>query len=97
MAISVGECRRILGAAADGKTDEQIERLRDGLVAVANEAYDSLTQTVAIDRETLEAASEDVPGFPATSEEQLRRDAADRVRWIAYAHEHGIEDGGPQE
>jgi hypothetical protein len=92
VAISTSECRRILGAAADGKTDEQIERLRDGLAAVANEAYDSLTQAIAVDSETLQAASEDVPGFPATSEEQLRRDAVDRVRWTAYAHEHGIED-----
>jgi hypothetical protein len=93
IAISISECRRILGSAADGKTDEQIECLCDGLVVVANEAYDSLTRAIAIDSETLQAASEDVPGFPATSEEQLRRAAVDRVRWIAHAHEHGIEDG----
>jgi hypothetical protein len=89
--MTIEEVRRILGREADGKTDEQLERLRDGLVVLANETYDSLTRTAAVSEDDIKAAAVSLPGFPATSEAQLRRDAADRIRWIAHAHEHGIE------
>jgi hypothetical protein len=90
--VGIEECRRILGASAESKTDEQIEKLRDELGMLANEMYDSLTQHAAVDRESIAAASADVPGFPATSEEQLRRDAIDHMKWKGYAHYHSDED-----
>lgn len=71
MTISIEEMRRILGPDADQKTDEQLERLRDGLIAIANETYDSLTQATAVDRESVEAAAVELPDFPAQSEEDL--------------------------
>ena len=64
MPISVEKCRELLGTAASGKSDEQIGRLLDGLIAVANEAYDSLTQAIAIYSETLAVASERRSRFP---------------------------------
>lgn len=42
MALSVAQCRAILGEDADGKTDEQIENLRGSTAAIANELYNQL-------------------------------------------------------
>ena len=90
--VSVEKCRELLGASADGKTDEEIEKLRDQLGVLANEMYDSLNQRAAVDRESIAAAAVDLPGFPATSEEQLRRDAIEHMKWKGYAHYHSDED-----
>ena len=89
MTVPIDEVRKILGASAEGRTDADLERLRDGLVAIAHETYDALTKTASVSREDIEAAAVDLPGFPAVSERQLRDDAADRVSWLAYGQEHG--------
>jgi hypothetical protein len=87
--VSIEECRRILGSSADGKTDAQIEVLRDELTVIANQMFDHLQSKVRVDRELIEASAVELPGLPATSEEQLKREAIDRIRWIAHDHENG--------
>jgi hypothetical protein len=42
MTLSVTQCREILGAEADGKSDEQIEKLHDSIAALANSLYDQV-------------------------------------------------------
>lgn len=42
MALSVAQCREILGTEAVGKSDEQIESLRDSVAALANNLYDQM-------------------------------------------------------
>ncbi len=92
MAVSIEECRQILGASAEGKTDEQIERLRDELVVVANDMYDHLVRQTAVSQEDVDAAAVDLPGFPASTPEDLQRDRLDAVRWTVHAFENGVED-----
>lgn len=48
--------------------------------------FDHLQSRVRVDAESIIDAAEDVPGFPASTEEQLKRDAIERIRWTAYAH-----------
>jgi hypothetical protein len=51
MSISIEEIRRILGSGAEGKTDEQLEQMRDGLEDVARDMYDHLVkQSQAVER-----------------------------------------------
>lgn len=40
--LTVQECRDILGVEAEGKTNDQIERLRDSIAALANTMYDQI-------------------------------------------------------
>jgi hypothetical protein len=96
MAMTVDECRTLLGTLADGKTDAQVEILRDELTVVANQMFDHLQSKVRVEREATADAAIDLPGLSATTEDQLKRDALERVRWIAYAHENGIDDEGAQ-
>jgi hypothetical protein len=86
--LTVDQCRKLLGDAANGKTDEQIERLRDELSTVANQMYDHLQAKVRVEREAIEAAKIELPGIPATSEAQLRIDRVERIRWTAHMHEN---------
>lgn len=82
--MTIDECRTLLGTLANGKSDEQVEVLRDELTAVANQMFDHLQSKVRIDRELIEASAIEFPGLPATSEEQLKREAIDHIRWIAH-------------
>lgn len=86
--MTVDECRRLMGRLAEGKTDEQIEAFKNEMTTVANEMASFLESHMKVDREMIEAAAVSLPGFSATSEEQLKRDAIDRVRWTAYAFEN---------
>lgn len=45
--LSVEDCRRIMGADAEGWPDEKIERLRDRLEALAEELYPVIGQRAA--------------------------------------------------
>jgi hypothetical protein len=90
--VSIEKCRELLGATADGKSDVQVEQWRDDLTVVANQMFDHLQSKVRVDAESIIDAAADVPGFPATTEEQLRRDALERIKWIAYAHENGVDE-----
>jgi hypothetical protein len=42
MALSVAQCREILGIEEEGKTYEQIERVRDSIAVLANGLYDQI-------------------------------------------------------
>lgn len=42
MTLSVSQCRELLGAEATGKSDAQIESMRDSLAFLANGLYDQL-------------------------------------------------------
>lgn len=92
--VSIEECRTILGDLANGKTDAQVEEWRDSLTVVANQMFDHLKSKVRIEAESIIDAAFEVPGIPASSEAGLKRDALERVRWIAHAHENGsaVED-----
>jgi hypothetical protein len=90
--MTIDECRTLLGTLADGKTDAQVETLRDELTVVANQMFDHLQSKVRVDRELIEAAAIEFPGLPATSEEQLKREAIDRIRWIAHDYENWVDD-----
>lgn len=86
--LSIQECRTLLGDAAIGKTDEQIEVFRDELVNVANQMYDHLQGKVRVERDAIETAKTKLPGIPATSEGQLKIDQVERVKWTAHMHEN---------
>jgi hypothetical protein len=86
--LSVEKCRALLGILAVGKTDTQVKVLRDELEVVANQMFDHLQSRLRVDPEKIIDAAADVSGFPASTEEQLKRDAIERIRWIAYAHEN---------
>jgi hypothetical protein len=45
--LTLEECRRIMGADAEGWPDEKIERLRDRLEALAHELYGEIGQRAA--------------------------------------------------
>lgn len=51
--ISIEECRSILGAEADGHSDEQIGRLRDSLESAATVMYDEIVKHAQIDPESV--------------------------------------------
>jgi hypothetical protein len=85
--LSIEECRTLLGDAAQGKTDEQIEVFRNELVTVANQMYDHLQSKVRVERDTIEAGNVGLPGIPSTSEIQLKSDSVERIKWTAYMHE----------
>jgi hypothetical protein len=89
--MTIEECRALLGTLADGKTDAQVEVLRDELTVVANQMFDHLQSKVRVEREAIADAAVDLPGLSAGTEDQLKRDALERVRWTAYAHENGID------
>lgn len=42
MVLSVEKCREILGVEANGKTDEQIEKLHDSIAVLADQLYDQV-------------------------------------------------------
>lgn len=44
MAISIERVRELLGAEAEGKTDEQIAQLRDSLSGAAERYYDTIQE-----------------------------------------------------
>jgi hypothetical protein len=50
MTISVERCREILGADAVGKTDEQLERVRDSIAVLANYLYDQVQADWILER-----------------------------------------------
>ena len=90
--VSIDECRNILGSAAEGKTDEQIEHLRDELALIAADMYDHLARKTAVTQTDVDAAAVDLPGIPADTPEDLQRDRLDSVRWTTYAFENdGVE------
>jgi limonene-1,2-epoxide hydrolase len=78
MAMTIDECRTFLGTLADGKTDAQVETLRDELTVVANQMFDHLQSKVRGEQEMI-----------AASEDDMKQAALDRIRWIAHAHENG--------
>jgi hypothetical protein len=48
--MTTGEIRRILGIAADGKTDEQLERYISQLQTIASDMYDHLAGVTELDK-----------------------------------------------
>ena len=42
--VSIEECRRILGASADGLTDTEIQAMRDDLVRTADAVFTQMTE-----------------------------------------------------
>lgn len=55
--LTVEECRRIMGADAEGWPDDKIERLRDRLEALAHELYPVIGERAAQDLEGLREAA----------------------------------------
>lgn len=53
MALSVAKCREILGVEAEGKTDEQLERVRDSIAVLANHLYDQVQADWKVDPESV--------------------------------------------
>jgi hypothetical protein len=49
--LTIEECRSILGADAEGRSDEEIERLRDALEGAAVVMYDEVAQKAQADPE----------------------------------------------
>jgi hypothetical protein len=90
MTISIEVCRTFLGTLAEGKTDSQVEAIRDELEVVANQMFDHLQSKVRGEREMIAEAADDLPGYSAPSEDEMKRDALERVRWIAHAHKNGV-------
>lgn len=86
--LSLEKCRGLLGTLANDKSDAQVESLRDELEVVANQMFDHMQSRLRIEPKRIIDAAAEVPGFPASTEEQLKRDAVERIRWIAYAHEN---------
>jgi len=89
--MTVDECRTMLGDLAKGKTDVQILRWHDRLSIVANQMYDHLQTKVRVSPEAIIDAAFDVPGLPTSTEDQLKRDALERIRWTAHTFENGLE------
>lgn len=75
--LTVEACRKLLGRSGEGLTDEQIERLRDGLLRVATIFFDDIADRSAdellwnsvlwsaTDEEWAEFEREDARGAPA--------------------------------
>ena len=53
MALSVAQCREILGTDAVGKSDEQLERVRDSIAVLANHLYDQIQSDWKADPESV--------------------------------------------
>jgi hypothetical protein len=87
--LSIERCRTLLGHLAEGKTDEQVETLRDTLAVAANTMYDTLVSHLR--GQAREASEDDHPDYPSRTLEESQRDAIERIRWIAYARENPLE------
>lgn len=80
--MTTDEARAILGSAAEGKTDTQLERLVSELSALADSMY---TELAAKHVKQAPSVPEDaVPGFEGEPLTPL-----ERVKWAAYHHENG--------
>ena len=90
--FSIAECRTLLGEAATGKSDDQIKAWRDSLTVAANQIFDHLQSKIKVDPDAVDAAAVHFVGFPPTTQDELERDALERIRWIAYAHESPLDE-----
>ena len=88
--VSISGCRTMLGDLASGKTDVQVEAWRDNLTVVANQMFDHLKSKMRVEPESIIDAASEVLDIFASSEEKLKRDVLERIRWIAHAHENGV-------
>lgn len=84
--ISIERCRTLLGHLAEGKTDEQVETLRDTLAVAANTMYDTIIAQLR--GRAQEESYDALPEYPPRTLEESQHDAIERIRWIAYAHEN---------
>ena len=94
--VSVEECRRILGPEAANMTDADIETLRDNLERAADALYTEMTADLQEGRASLDEwrevalmDSETIPPWLNTDAEQAKRDAIERIRWMAHHQETG--------
>ena len=55
--FTVQECRDILGGAAAGRSDEQVERLRDSLTEIASMMYDEVARQAENEPESVRWAA----------------------------------------
>jgi len=78
--LSVERCREILGHAADGMTNEQIEAERDNLERVADSLYGQLQTEIAAHGTERVESELSLPGFDGKP-----ADALERFRWMAHA------------
>jgi len=53
MTLSIERCRELLGPEAEGKTDEQLEALRDRLEDAAGRYYDAIQEAWKRDPESV--------------------------------------------
>jgi hypothetical protein len=51
--LSIEECRKLLGSAAENMTDAQIESERDQMVALAHIVFDQFTEEMKRDPERM--------------------------------------------
>jgi hypothetical protein len=54
MVLSVAQCREILGVDAEGKTDVQLERVRDSIAFLANHLYHQVQADWKADPESVQ-------------------------------------------
>lgn len=58
---------------------------------LAGELYDRISFRTAASREQVKIAAVDLPGIPAQTEEEIRRQNIEGMRWAAHAYEPGVE------
>ena len=81
MSLSLKRCRELLGKTAENMTDDQIIAARTDMERMASLLYDQLRfEMTPGKQEILEAGD---------TEQQLRRDRLEAIRWIAYADDTG--------
>lgn len=86
--MTIAALRTLLGALGEGKTDLQVKLLHDELVAVANTMFDHLKSKLTDVGEVVTLDDDELPGFSSRSEEQLKHDRVEHIRWTAYLHEN---------
>lgn len=104
--VSIDECRRILGAEAQGMSDADVEKLRDSLESAADALYAQITDDLrsgvsSIEewRRILGSSGESISDAEIQSAaidyaaeggpEQEKRNAIERLRWIAHHQNTG--------
>jgi predicted kinase len=81
MSLSLERCRELLGKTAENMTDDEIIATRTDMERMASLLYDQLRFEMTPGKQEIVEAGE--------TEQQLRRDRLEAIRWIAYAHDTG--------
>ena len=90
MSLSIERCRELLGKSAEEMNNEEIIALRDDMAKMAHIAYDQLVDAMSHEPMAPDNSqfSRDL-GLHCMTEQQLRRERIEEIRWAAHAHKTG--------